>query len=227
MIQPNVCFKELIQKIGLSPELPLIVPEFDEVQKRFREPRLTGACAAIAQGALRLLVVTVFERSYLSRLTFSEVLDQPFTCVVELPVSESELREAVESLYALPAASPKDRAYFKTSYVEDWVLRFEQDIAHRLKSARASLGVLVASSEPDERPQIGLNTKASLRRGLEGLEQYRCEIEPVDLAIASKLGEAREVLEAALSDGDARKTARWLERLDQIFFALNHSHRRP
>jgi hypothetical protein len=174
-----------------------------------------------------LLVVTVFERSYLSRLPFSEILDQSFTYVVELPVSKNELREAVESLYALPAASPKDRAYFKMSYVEEWLSRFEQDIAHRLKSAWASLGVLLGSSEPDERPQIGLNTKASLRRGLEGLEQYRCEIEPVDLAITSNLGEAREILEAALSDGDAHETSRRLERLDQIFSALNYSHRHP
>jgi hypothetical protein len=222
MISPIAFFEGLVQERGLPSELTVIVPEYDQVTGRFREPRFAEACAAIAQGALRLLIVTVFERSYLAdrQLAFSEILDQSFTRVVELPVTESELRIAFETTHALPAASSEIRAHFKKCYIRGWLVGFEKDISHKLKSPRASLGCLLGSSEPDARPQVGDATKASLRRVLEGLEQYRRDIEPIDLAITGLLGKARDILEAALNDKDARETAGRLAGVDRIFSAL-------
>ena len=220
MISPIAPFERFVQEACLSSQVTLIVPEFDQAAERFREPGLCDAYVAIIQGAQRLLIVTVFERSYLARLPFSEVLELPFTRVVEMPVSGDELREACASMHTLPHATMEDRERFKKCYVDDWLDRMERDIQHRLKTARASLGALLVSAEPDETPAIGVHTNDSLRRGMEGLERFRLEVLPIDPMLARRVVSARRILSKALACGDARKAARRLAQLDQALGGL-------
>lgn len=220
MIPPIASFERFLQEVGLSSVNTLIVPEYDRAATRFREPGLYDACVAIVQGTGRLLIVTVFERSYLARLPLSEVLEQPFTRVVEMPVSDGELREACASVRALPHATMEDRERFKKRYVDDWLARLQRDIQHRLKSARASLGALLVSAEPDEAPAIGVHTNESLRRGLEGLERFRIEVMPIDPMLAIHAARGQEILREALDCRDAREVTRRLAQLDQALGEL-------
>ena len=216
MLSPEASLRETARKLGRSPGFVPIVPEFDMVEGRYREPQLRDACLALVRGAERLLIVTVFERRVLLRLPFAEILGQSFTQVVEMPVSGNELQAAFESMGVVPPATIEDRERFRRQLIGEWFGRLKNDIDHRLKSPRASLGALLASWDLDEAPKMGVHTTDSLTRGLAGLERYALEVEPIDAMLANRVEMGRTILKEALAYGDARQTARQLDQLDQV-----------
>jgi hypothetical protein len=124
-------------------DVRIIVPEYSDLCGGFSTPDLLPAAAAIATGAKRMLLVTVWPVTGLTGRDFSELLAEPFVACTD-PLTAASQERLGQLALGLKPATDIDRSRYHNMVLSHWLRSLRRDVQHPLRSTHLGVGALAS-----------------------------------------------------------------------------------